>query len=269
MAVAAASFLFGRGAHIVHLAWSETHSDAVSPPDFLAEPVSGRHRIESLLAKVPSGRWSLTEREMRVYLPLLGSFDKTLARIGQRTRSNLRYYRRRSEADLGAHFIADAAPTREEFLAFNRQSQYAVDDELAGWRFDSLQALSSPFLCGVRNGEGQWLSLVGGRRQNGFAEIDWQMNRNAWLNYSLGIVMRSYLIEHEVGLGSTRLYIEGGTPQPIGLSFASERVAELTIVRDSLAGHLLFRVGQHVAPSRNYLGQVLGDPNLTWQRCQG
>ena len=90
------------------------------------------------------------------------------------------------------------------------------------------------------------------------------MNRDALPTYSLSTVMRTYLIEHEISQGCTRLYFEGGTWQPIVHSFASERLGELSLRRRSLYAGLLSRNAGRIFPSRNYLGQTLGNREIRW-----
>ena len=76
--------------------------------------------------------------------------DAALPAIGQRTRSNLRYYRRRAETRLGCTFLPEIKVLRAEVLTFNRQCMYAVADDVAGWRYDSLRNLSDPCYWGSR-----------------------------------------------------------------------------------------------------------------------
>jgi hypothetical protein len=79
--------------------------------------------------------------------------DAALPAIGQRTRSNLRYYRRRAETRLGCTFLPEIKVLRAEVLTFNRQCMYAVADDVAGWRYDSLRNLSDPLLLGIKDNE--------------------------------------------------------------------------------------------------------------------
>ena len=272
IAALAARTLIEGGAHIAHVTFSETHRGPQSesgqgsdiPKEGCAEAeVTAEFRRGGSLE---GSEWLLAEREMPLYLPLYGTFDATLARIGQRTRSNLRYYRRRSELDLGCRFIAEVEIELDEFLAFNRECTYAVTDELAEWRYEMLHTMPKMMLRGVRGGDGRWLSLVGMRGNGEYVEIDWQMNRAELRTYSLSTVMRSYLIEHEIGRGTTRLYIEGGTPQPIGRSFLKERVGELTLKRRSLYVWLLERFAGRIFPVKNRLAQILMEPGASWRR---
>jgi len=212
-------------------------------------------------------RWVTRERTIPGYLPLETTFDATLAKIGQRTRSNLRYYRRRAEKQLGCEFWPEVKIERAELLEFNEQCMYAVPAAVAGWRFDSLRELSVPLLMGMKDGEGRWLSLLGGRRYGGRSEILWQMNRDGHAADSLSTVMRSYFIEHEIGAGSTRMYIEGGTPQPIRFSFVEERLMDLAVVRRSALGQMMARLAKYYISPDNELANMLEAQDLVWQDC--
>jgi hypothetical protein len=212
-------------------------------------------------------RWVTRERTIPGYLPLETTFDATLANIGQRTRSNLRYYRRRAEKQLGCRFLAEMGITREELLKFNEECMYAVPASTAGWRYDSLKELSVPLLMGLKDREGRWLSMLGGRRYGGRSEILWQMNREGHATDSLSTVMRSYFIENEIAQGSTRMYIEGGTPQPIRFSFVEEKLIDLAVVRRSPVGRMMARLARYTISPDNDLANMLDAQDLGWQDC--
>ena len=222
------------------------------------------------LATSDRGRsnWSFSARlrKVRTYLPLASTMDATLAAIGQRTRSNLRYYRRRAEADLGCTFVPSVSITREDFLAFGAQCAYPVSKDVAMWRYDSVQTAPGMFFSGVRQGDGRWLSLVGGRRCHGMTEIDWQMNRLDLPTYSLSTVMRSYLMEHEIAQGSTKLLIEGGTPHTMRFSFMTYAVTDMIVMRDSTMAWFLRRVGVFMMPAKKtFLRQIVTSPETRWR----
>ncbi len=264
VAAIAARTLLQQGAHIVYLTFSDAYRDDDCPgvPAGVAEQAISaelhaiRHRAQ----------WSLEEREIPSHLPMLPTFDETLARIGQRTRSNLRYYRRRAETDLGARFVTDVEITVEQFLAFNRECKYAVPDAEARLRYRTAHTHPNFSMRGVVDGAGRWLSLVGVRRHNGFIEIHWQMNREDLPHCSLATVLRSMMIDDEIAHGFTRLYIEGGTPQPIGRSFVPLRIDELLVKRNSFYVRLLERFASVVFPPKNYVGQLLKRTDLCWRR---
>ena len=190
-----------------------------------------------------TARWSTRERVIPGYLELLPTYDATLARVGVRTRRNLRYYRRRAETDLGCVFLPQVQASREELLSFNSECMYGVAAKVAGWRYDSLKELSGPVFMGVKDREGRWLSMLGGRRYLNRSEILWQLNRDGLAAYSLGTVMRSYFIENEIGQGSRRLYAEGGTPHTIRFSFVPENLTDLIVVRQTLAAKAMQLIG--------------------------
>ena len=244
--------LLKRGAHVAMITFREEPAEAVAMPTYLPPRVSAR--------------WASRTREIAEYLPLEQSFDATLARMGQRTRSNMRYYRRRAEKELGCTFVPVVEITRADFLAFNRESMFAVPDSVAAWRYDSLQELSSPLLLGMRDGEGRWLSIVGGRRFRAGSELLWQMNRDGLPLYSLSLVMRSYFMENEIAAGSARFYIEGGTSHPIRHSFTTESLTDLTATRRSPIALAVRKLARHVIPSDNELAKMFSDSGLVWHR---
>jgi hypothetical protein len=253
--------LLDRGAHLILMSFRAAdgpeHSATGRPP-LLDAAEQGK----------VVGRWALRERTIPGYLPLLTTFDATLARIGQRTRSNLRYYRRRAEADLGCVFLPRIEVAREEALRFNRQCMYAVPAAVAGWRYDSLKELKEPVFMGIKDREGHWLSMLGGRRYGDHrSEILWQMNRRGHAARSLGTVMRSYYIEHEIAHGSRRMYIEGGTPHPIKFSFVPEELTDLVVMRRTLTATAIRMAARHWISPDNELSHMLSAQDLEWLPC--
>ena len=170
--------LLKRGAHVAMITYREEKAEAVPATPFYLTP------------KIAS-RWASRTREIAEFLPLHKTFDQTLASIGQRTRSNMRYNRRRAEKELGCTFVPFVEMHKADFLAFNRECMFAVPDQVAVWRYSSLQELAQPLLMGMRDRDGRWLSLVGGRRFKAGSELLWQMNRDGMPLYLLSLVMRS------------------------------------------------------------------------------
>ncbi len=243
--------LLDRGAHVAMITYRD---DAVD-----------RGEKEAVMPRKAVARWARRTREIAEYLPLRATFDATLAEVGQRTRSNMRYYRRRAEKELGCSFVPVIEVSREEFLAFNRECMFAVADTVAAWRYDSLKDLARPLLMGMRDKDGRWLSMVGGRRFNAGSELLWQMNRDGLPLYSLSLVMRSYFMEHEIKAGSGRFYIEGGTSHPIHLSFTKETLTDLTALRSSPVSFLVRKLTARVIPSDNELAKMFSDSTLVWR----
>jgi hypothetical protein len=260
VATLASRALLDRGAHLILMSFPAGEVPESSPGSdlpLLTVPFHGKS----------VARWALRERTVPSYLPLAATFDATLAKMGQRTRSNLRYYRRRAESRLGCMFLPQVEVSREEFLAFNLECMYAKPPEVAGWRYDSLHDLSDAIFMGVRHGDGRWLSMLGGRRYDGRSEILWQLNREGFAVDSLGTVMRSYFIEHEIAHGSHRLYVEGGTPQPIKFSFVKENLIDFVVVRRTLVAKMMWAIAQRYVSPENELLHVLGAKDLEWLAC--
>jgi hypothetical protein len=252
VALRAAKELVQRGAHAALISFQ--HNAASMDPS-----------LESILCGLRGGfRWVSREREIQGYFPLLPTFDQTLAQLGKKTRTHLRYYRRTAEAQLSCVFVPRADISRAEFLELNRSSCYAVSDELAGWRFDSLQRFGEPVLMGVRDREGRWISAAGGRRHNSWIEIHWLLNREDLPTYSLSTVIRCYLIENEIMLGTKRLYFHGGTNHPMRSAFIPEKSTDLLLARSSAVPALRF-VANRMMPADNMLRNVLLDETLAWR----
>ena len=210
--------------------------------------------------------WGRRERDLPDYLALEETFDGTLATIGQRTRSNLRYYRRRAERDLGCSFLPSMEIGRGEFFAFNARCKYALPGRIAWDRYVATREVPTHFVAGTRAADGRWLSLIGGRRQGTNTQILWQMNRKDLPAYSLGTVIRSYLIEHEVARGASRVSIEGGTPHAMRFSFVRQTVIDLAVVRRSPMALAIKRYGWRAVPQENTLFHMLNAPNVEWRR---
>ena len=209
-----------------------------------------------------TARWAWRERETPDYLLLEETYDRTLAKIGTRTRRNMRYYRKRAEGELGCVFLPAAQIGKREFLNFNRDCMYAVPARVASWRYDALKDLETPLFMGIKDRDGRWLSLLGGRRHNGGTEILWQMNRSGLSSYSLSIVMRSYFMEHEISHGMKKLYMEGGTAHPMRFSFVNDKVTDLVVVRRSRLGLMVPTLAHLFIKPDNELALMLLDRSL-------
>lgn len=222
--------------------------------------------LENILQQAGcSCRWASREREITGYLPLSDGLEATLALVGTRTRNHLRYYKRRAENQLGATFVPDAKISREDFIELNRISAYPVTDEVAGWRYDLLQELTSPVLYGMRDRDGQWLSLIGGRHYDCNMEMNWQMNRADIPSQSLGTAARYFLIEHEVNRGTKRMYLEGGTTHSMSHAFVREKATDLIVMRQSPLTRIFPSLIRRFLPPENMLLQVLEDTSLEWR----
>jgi hypothetical protein len=165
---------------------------------------------------------------------------------------------------MGSEFVPRMEMSREEFLLINRYSMNPVPAAIARWRYDKYSTSPEMMFGGVRTREGRWLSVIGGRRHNQVTEIDWQMNLTGLPRLSLSTVMRSYLLEHEVRLGTRRLMFSGGTPHSMRHSFVPVDVVDAIALRRSSVGRLLRTLAPWVSPRNNFLRQALCDPQVNW-----
>ncbi len=258
MASIASRVLLDRGAHMVMLSFRSAGEGSCK------EDILGLNLVPSTRVMAD---WAWREREIAAYLPLEDTYDRTLAKIGQKTRSNMRYYRRRAEAEQGCRFIASVEISPEEYVRFNRECMYRVPDHVALWRLKTMADLREPVLMGMKDGEGRWMSLLGGRRYKDRMEILWQMNRDGLPTHSLSTVMRSYCMEHEIARGMKRLYIEGGTAHSVHHSFVREELVDLVAVRRSAIARVMKMVAKRRVSGDNELADVLKDPDTVWLPC--
>jgi hypothetical protein len=211
--------------------------------------------------------WTTQTREVGATIVLEKTADETLAVMGKHTRRNLRYYRRKAEAELGCIFEGDVKSllNKAQLIELNKASTHPVSEDVLERRYSSMKALDGLFCVGVKRPDGQWISLLGGRRHHGVSEIDWQMNRGGLERYSVGTVIRAFLIEHEIEIGTSRLYFEGGTPHSMRHAFVSEKAVDIVVAKRSLFVSLLRRVAHWSPPKNNFLLQTLVDPALHWE----
>ena len=81
-------------------------------------------------------------------------------------------------------------------------------------------------------------------------EIFWQINRHDKKPYSLGTVMRSFVIEHELQHGTRRLDSEGGTSHSMSHSFVQERCTDLFVMRDNLVARQIPAIFKRYVPRK-------------------
>jgi hypothetical protein len=211
--------------------------------------------------------WGTQRREVGATIVLQNTFDATLAKMGKHTRRNLRYYRRKAEAELECSFANDVRSivTMERLMELNQASTHPVAQSTLERRFKTMESMEGFFCVGLSRAGGQWISLLGGRRHRGVTEIDWQMNRGGLAKYSVGTVIRSYLIEYEIAIGTKKLFFEGGTPHSMRHSFLSEEAMDIVVMNRSLPVFLLRRFARWLHPEKNFLLQTLISPAVKWQ----
>jgi hypothetical protein len=230
-------------------------------------PESCQICFEGAMAGSVKRWWGTQRREVGATIALNKTFDATLATMGKHTRRNMRYYRRKAEAELGCSFIADVKSglTMSQLIELNRASTHPVPASILERRHKTTKSIEGFFCVALSRADGQWISLLGGRRHHGVTEVDWQMNRNGLAKYSVGTVIRSHLIEHEIAIGMEKLFFEGGTPHSMRHSFLSEEAMDIVVMNRSLPVFLLRTVARWLRPEKNFLLQTLMSPAVKWQ----
>jgi hypothetical protein len=211
--------------------------------------------------------WTTQTRKVGATIALHPTLDATLAEMGKHTRRNLRYYRRKAEAELEYRFANDVKSvlTMAQLIELNHASTHPVAQSILERRYETMTSMEGFFGVGLKQTGGQWTSLLGGRRHHGVTEVDWQMNRAGLAKYSVGTVIRSYLIEYEIAIGTDKLFFEGGTPHTMRHSFLSEEAMDIVVMNRSLFVFLLVRCARWLRPEKNFLLQTLMSPAVKWQ----
>jgi hypothetical protein len=156
------------------------------------------------------------EAENHCYLELGGCYESFLNRMGQKTRRNFRYYRRRFEP-IG-HFVPRMS--REEFAQavseLSQKSMMGADSDGIARACQIFSAVDRPLLTGLRHQDGRWMSVIGGWYESGSATVFLQLNddRDHATN-SLSLVMRAYLIEDLITAGCEKLLFWAGVGDPV------------------------------------------------------
>jgi hypothetical protein len=230
-------------------------------------PESCQICFEGAMAGNAKRWWGTQRREVGATIALYKTFDATLARMGKHTRRNMRYYRRKAEAELGCSFTADVKSmlTMGQLMELNHVSTHPVSHSILERRYKTTRSMEGFFCVGLSRADGQWISLLGGRRHHCVTEVDWQINRSGLAKYSVGTVMRSYLIEHEIAIGMEKLFFEGGTPHSMRHCFLSEEAMDIVVMNRSLPVFLLRSFARWLRPEKNFLLQTLMSPAVKWQ----
>jgi hypothetical protein len=217
-------------------------------------------------------RWAVRERPVANTLLAKETYQQTLMSLGKTTRFNMRYYRRRLGRQVPCELVSDAREifSEEQIDVMNAESLNPFSKMLNRLQFVSVRRLRGGFLLCLRANTGDWLGLIGGWRQAGTTVLLWQMNRAGYERDSLGTVMRSYFVEHEIEHGAEKIMFYGGTPNSIQNSFVQSKVTDLVVVRKSLRARLLCRVALIFAKPRwwmkspNFMARAVCSDPMVW-----
>ncbi len=217
--------------------------------------------------------WARQRRPVARTLVLETTYAATLARLGKSTRFNLGYYRRRLLARMHCTFVEDARGmlSEDDLRAVNAASRNPVPFELFKLQYASACHLPGGFLLGLRGPLGEWLGLIGGWRQEGATVLHWQTNASGYEKASLGTVMRSYFMEHEIARGTRTLTFYGGTPHSMQHAFLQQHATDLVVRRRSWYASLLVGLARVVAAVQrrtgriNFVAETIANAALRWR----
>jgi hypothetical protein len=243
-AAVASQALLRRGAEVV----IATYDDAARelPGEVLMEAAAGRFRSAAL------------RRPVAKTLVLEETYAATLAKLGKATRFNLGYYRRRLVAKMRCTFVADARGmlNERELRTVNASCLNPVPFALFKLQYEAACTLPGGFLLGLRGQSGEWIGLIGGWRQDDATVLHWQTNISGYEKASIGTVMRSFFIEHEIARGARTLTFYGGTPHSMQHSFVQDQAVDLVLRRDTVRASALVLLGRAIAAVQSWLGRV-------------
>ena len=171
-----------------------------------------RHLVQESPLDVHYGR-----SDHHTELPLGESYEAFLKGLGDKTRRNFRYYRRRFESrghlvvpQMGFSVFEQAAH-RLEKLNVTGSGRNGI---LRAMRM--LNTVKQPLLMGLRHENGEWLSILGGWYEADRVVVFMQMNNEReFPQESLCTVARSYLIDAVIQCGFRKLVFWAGVGGPI------------------------------------------------------
>lgn len=175
------------------------------------------HDIASVTTKAERAavNWKVLPETVHHRLALNSTFDGFLKTLGSHTRRNLRVYRRRVE-QRGWKFISRLNPEQSEaaFLALEGQQRtHRSSSRYLNCCRAALNAVPGSFYAGICTETGEWVSVAAGWLRSDRYFMLVQLNDGRYSRDSISTVMRSYLIEHLIGLGVKTINFVGGSSE--------------------------------------------------------
>jgi hypothetical protein len=196
----ACEYLLQHGVHALRLMWRSTGNEIL--------PIL---RLERPGIQV----WCRSEvRREGDWLHLAPDYETFLNQLGTHTRRNLRYYRRRAEAE-GFRFIPKLPFPQYEaaVAALTRTSEARRDNSVRDRRF--FQQFGSPVLAGLAAPDGTLVSVMGAVRSGENVHVLSQLNDET-RRFGVSLVLRGYLIEHLIQQGISSLHFVNGGSAMLG-----------------------------------------------------
>ena len=155
------------------------------------------------------------ENHWSLFLP--DRYESFLESLGQKTRRNFRYYRRRFE-QAGHQYVESIDPGEFACAAYEflgKSVVGAAGDGIAR-ALRIFAAVDRPLLVGLRHRDGTWLSIVGGWYESDSLVFFFQMNDDTGhAEDSLSLVMRAYVIENMIAQNIRTLRFWAGIGAPL------------------------------------------------------
>jgi GNAT acetyltransferase-like protein len=188
--------------------------------------------------------WCKSEyKEEGDWLPLALTYEEFLNRLGPHTRRNLRYYRRKAEAQ-GYTYAPCLLP--EEYHAaisrLNRIADFPTDPQrdLRDQRF--FEQFPGPLLAGLRGPDGHLVSVIGAVHSGRHLHVLTQLNDESLRKLSISLVLRGYLIEDLIRQGHTSIHFVNGASRMLGRFCEPVLLRTLAIDRTCSLAHPLKQV---------------------------
>ncbi len=145
------------------------------------------------------------------------SYNELVNRLGPHSRRNIRYYRRRLEAD-GGRFVTDIPleDFRTAASSILRQAGTGASAPKTNRFLNMVSAVRRPLLLGLQNERGEWISIVGAWQEHSSATVLFQMNNDRFYGrFSLGLVLRGYMLEEFIKRGISDVFFWAGITEPL------------------------------------------------------
>ncbi len=240
VAALATQVLMEHGAHVVLTTCSAMDADE-TPVD----PVPQRMGM----------LWAERDRVVTKRRLILGqTYEETLAKFGKRTRTHVRYYRKRLLARMACEFVPDAHRvfSEEDLIRMGASSRDPLSAIECKRRYRATRDLPGGYLTALRGPNGQLLSVIGGWRQGTTTVMHHQTNAAGYEKHSLCTAMRSFFLESEVERGTRTLIFYHGTNDPMSHAFEAEITRDLIVRRKSIRAGVLRKLAGFLASPRHY-----------------
>jgi hypothetical protein len=179
-------------------------------------------RVECDLRGLPSNRYVTAWFDAciagdRVGLP--ESFESLVSKFGRRTRKNISQHRRMC-SDAGYRYVPQVSA--DQYAAamqrLNAASPFPVTSHRQS-RDERILALHQDLRVGMVGSDGTLVAVLCGFLRNERFYLLTQANDSSLARLSLSLVLRTYLMEHLIGIGVKQLQVTGGSSLALGRYF--------------------------------------------------